>query len=114
MSDATHTQGPWGVNDLAANNANIYLTGLDGTKSPLGYIVQTATTPVAAMIESKADARLIAAAPDLLAALESLLALTELHIAERSKTPEEEDAFLSCPHILQARAEIAKAKETDQ
>lgn len=65
----THTQGPWGVNDLAANNANIYLTGLDDTKSPLGYIVQTATTPVAAMIETKAAAQLIAAAPDLLAAL---------------------------------------------
>ncbi len=71
----THTQGPWGVNALAANNANIYLTGLDGTKSPLGYIVQTATAPIAAMIETKAAAQLIAAAPDLLAALEKLTVL---------------------------------------
>ena len=56
------------------------------------------------------EAHLVAAAPDLLAALENLLALTELHIAERSKTPEEEDSFLSCHHITQARDTIAKAK----
>ena len=60
--------------------------------------------------EIVSDAALIAAAPDLLAALENLLALTELHIAERSKTPEEEDNFLSCHHITQARAAIAKTK----
>ena len=69
----THTQGPWGVNDLAANNADVYLTGLDGTKSPLGYIVQTPAAPIAAMIETKANARLIAAAPRMYIALESLV-----------------------------------------
>lgn len=57
-----------------------------------------------------ANARLSASAPGLLSALENLLSLAELHIAERSKTPEEEDDFLSCPHILQARAEIAKVE----
>lgn len=50
------------------------------------------------------------ATPDLLAALDNLLALTELHIAERSKTPEEEAGFLSCHHIAQARAASTKAK----
>ena len=68
-----HTQEPWGVNDLAANNADVYLTGLDGTKSPLGYIVQTPTAPIAAMIETKANARLIAAAPQMYVALQSMV-----------------------------------------
>ena len=70
----TQTKGPWGVNSLAANNPNVCLTGPDGTKSPLGYIVQTPTTPIAAMIQTEADARLIAAAPDLLAACEEMAA----------------------------------------
>jgi hypothetical protein len=94
MIQSTHTPGPWTVSQ------------------PSGNYIDTSTGSVAALTygASKADAHLIAAAPDLLAALENLLALTELHIAERSKTPEEEDDFLSCPHITQARATIAKAK----
>lgn len=99
----THTQGPWGVNDLAANNANIYLTGLDGTKSPLGYIVQTATAPIAAMIKNKADARLIAAAPDLLAVVCEMLGAAEVDLLDETS-----NVWRSA--MISARAAIAKAE----
>lgn len=74
----THTSGPWGVNELAAGNPDCYLTGNDGRKVEIGYIVQFGSMPIAATIKNIADARLIAAAPDMLAALE--LALERLQI----------------------------------
>lgn len=101
MTNATHTQGPWYVDDdgfIVTGSAETYVKIADGDCSDLD------------IDEREANKRLMATAPDLLSALENLLALTELHIAERSKTPEEEDTFLACHHIAQTRAAIAKAK----
>lgn len=119
MIDATHTSGPWHVEPLqTTNGADIAICAPNN-----GYVVaviqhdpdiQTSDNPDGESVKFHpsdiANAQLIAAAPDLLAALANLLALIELHIAERSKTPEEEDNFLSCHHITQARAAIAKTK----
>jgi hypothetical protein len=57
MTDTTHTPGPWTVSQ------------------PSGNYIDTATGSVAALTygATKADAHLIAAAPDLLAALETAL-----------------------------------------
>ena len=61
MSDATHTQGPWTVSQ------------------PSGNYIDTPTGSVAALTygATKADAHLIAAAPDLLAALYEVLSLCD-------------------------------------
>lgn len=48
------------------------------------------------------------AAPSMAEVLRNLVALTELHIAERSKTPEEEASFLSCSYLVEARAMLAR------
>jgi len=96
----THTQGPWFIRKNFNGCGALDLFG-EGGQTIIGN---------ALLINQEANARLIAAAPDMLAALENLLALTELHIAERSKTPEEEDTFLACHHITQTRAAIAKAR----
>ena len=60
MTDATHTPGPWTVS------------------KPSGNYIDTATGSIAALTygATKADAHLIAAAPDLLVALEYLLEQT--------------------------------------
>lgn len=60
MTDATHTPGPWTVSQ------------------PSGNYIDTPTGSVAALTygATKADAHLIVAAPDLLAALEYLLEQT--------------------------------------
>jgi hypothetical protein len=57
MTHATHTPGPWNVSQ------------------PSGNYIQAPTGGIAALTygASKADAHLIAAAPDMLAALEALL-----------------------------------------
>lgn len=51
-------------------------------------------------------------APAMLAALRAVVALAELHIAERSKTPEEESEFLSCAYLVNARALLARIDGT--
>jgi hypothetical protein len=66
---AQHTPGPWGVNGLAAGG-RVNFTAPNGQAVPLAHIVQAGAKPLAACVENLADARLIAAAPDLLAALE--------------------------------------------
>lgn len=59
MSDTTHTPGPWTVSQPSGN----YITAPTGGIAALTYGA------------TKADAHLIAAAPDLLAALENLTVL---------------------------------------
>lgn len=90
MSDTTHTPGPWTVSQ------------------PSEKYIDTATGSVAALTygATKADAHLIAAAPDLLAALTKLVANWDAnHIPSALDD-------LSPPNldIGAARAAIAKAK----
>lgn len=51
-------------------------------------------------------------APAMLAALRQVVDLAELHIAERSSSPEEESEFLACAYLLNARAILARIDAT--
>jgi len=67
-----YKSGIWGVNKLAVGDCDSYLISQNGEKVQIGYIVQSGSKPIAATIESLHDANLIAAAPDMLAALEAI------------------------------------------
>lgn len=94
---AQHTPGPWDY--VIADNAEIpFVSVTDQNGDAIAYLVEGVG------INVEANARLIAEAPGMLAALREMVALTELHIAERSGTPEEENEFLSCAYLINARA----------
>lgn len=86
MTNATHTPGPW-----------VPTTRTGERLTPATYVVEDADRLPVVMAWRAADARLIAAAPDLLAALESaedVLSETDLHLST----------------LALVRAAIAKAK----
>ena len=67
MTDTTtHTPGPWGCSDTSYHAHDYRLTRPDGSPLPLNVIANDHS-------EQRANARLIAAAPDLLARLEEAL-----------------------------------------
>lgn len=95
MTDTTHTQGPWlcsgtSVSNPQANRPNAIICDVSGWGNR-------------DEAEQIANARLIAAAPDLLAALEDMLNLTL-----------DEDDIAVSSRITKARAAINKAKGIDQ
>lgn len=89
MADNTHTQGPWTVS------------------KPSGNYIEAPTGGIAALTygASKADAHLIAAAPDLLEALRQILEDAEIDCDTEAA------ALAALAEIrVTARAAIAKAK----
>lgn len=90
-SGAKHTPGPWGLK--AASGARSLWRVADA----VGRVIGTISRPYTGVDRADADARLIAAAPELLAALELLTDRMAL-------VPDHEDAILAA-----ARAAIAKA-----
>ena len=95
MSNAQHTPGPWVMDD--AQPGDLFRHVLHGNGDSFGYICRISTNGNA---NADADARLIAAAPELLEALQRLSAQ-----CERLRLPgqTESDAERT------ARAVIAKA-----
>ena len=89
MKDAKHTPGPWQI-------------GYPGVKSQGNYIADCDVSYVFPDDEKRANARLIAAAPDLLAALERCLPFVD-----RIRANSGGDGNLTA---LTARAAIAAAK----
>lgn len=83
---STHTPGPWAAAPIGSGRWAITVS-------------QMRNEDVGAAGFGKADAHLIAAAPELLYALEALLAVTD-----------EYDLPLSDPERIAARAAIAKAR----
>lgn len=99
MSQTTFTPGPWkwhvdGRDNMGSGVLNAYI---DGKNSRLAYVWDV-DKPV-----GKANARLIAAAPDLLEACEALLVEAQL----QDPFEDEDGAAV----LETARAAIAKAKE---
>lgn len=90
----THTPGPWilGTYDHAVHN-------ITGPKGEMPFI---ATIP-SGRDNREANARLIAAAPDLLAALQAMMTIAEITTAAN------QDGLINCDILAKARAAIAKA-----
>lgn len=116
---ATHTPGPWRTGDLAVT--------IFGPKSdhpaPVTIAHLATPGPRLSVSEQKANARLIAAAPEMLAALESIIdsahdntsELFGLHMRERGTTTPKNRAIASgltedLKRVQRARAIIAKAR----
>lgn len=93
MSESKHTPGPWAVGKRDSALI-LYHDPELGTSDQVAHACRI-------MREWEANARLVAAAPDLLAALESLLAHVTLDVG----LPEHEAT------IIKARRAIARAKE---
>lgn len=97
MSNAKHTPGPWGYSQWPDQSIfNIHAGGF----AEAFAVVKNVENAHRGMgsVETRANARLIAAAPELLAALEAMLNYANLGAYERA------DA------VKAARAAIAKAK----
>jgi hypothetical protein len=106
MTQATHTPGPWTIipptkyesEKILAGDRKHYVATFKG----FGYIIDPAVSGAyRSMAETHANARLIAAAPELLAVLE--MAVLRVELANSDGNP-----ILSA-WLLDARAAIAKA-----
>jgi hypothetical protein len=112
MTSATHTPGPWseGITDWSVDN--------DGENTCVHILADNRDDPVCIVVEGAAygrdaqldaNARLIAAAPAMLGALETAVALLEIW---RGWTPGYSTAhtdFESLPEVRKARAAIHQA-----
>lgn len=88
MGNQTHTQGPWLIQPPEGKGVMHFVWRTNGDEANTGY------RRIARDIENPADATLIAAAPDLLAALEA--ARTEIPFAlEGSALTDQIDAAIS-------------------
>lgn len=96
-----HTPGPWWANIDAATGYR-WVVG-----DPESWIPRIACCPLYSEYPVDANARLIAAAPDLLAALEKTYSL--MMAGDVDREPHEEEAR-KIEAFLAARAAIAKAK----
>ena len=97
-NETKHTPGPWRIEDGEEGGYRIHYSGLvsNGASVVVGQLI-SGYTP------SLEDARLIAAAPELLAALENALEDMRKHYACLPDDPGTDE-------MRQARAAIAKAK----
>lgn len=102
MSERAHTPGPWGFEYTEDNKRIIIGKGL--VEGPDGYDVAEVYSDDCPYEEAEANARLIAAAPELLHEIKHLVRLLE---------PLEQDGTLNVPGLASlngARAAIAKAE----
>jgi len=97
MDEVRHTPGPWVIDA----NDRYHVESPDGSALPWS-IATISGSAGPGTNRSEANARLIAAAPDLLAALEKLLSYNEAIMADRINYRPED-------HASVARAAIAKA-----
>lgn len=109
MSNTKHTPGPW----IVASDKTSVLQVTPDTDSPFPCVVDCASGYNAMSFgEAKENARLIAAAPDLLAALEALVALHYSWSRGSAYVPVEFEKKNDAA-ITAARVAITKATGTD-
>lgn len=101
MSNAAHTPGPWGLgdSDLHVSQMSVHFLHKDAKHSTICRMVDSKHGMH--WTEVYANARLIAAAPDLLAALEKFVGHFDGNVG---------DHHIEHYAIPEARAAIAKAK----
>lgn len=101
VSEVTHTPGPWDFKNHGADHffATNHQYGVASLNKPTRWVAQVEGLGV----EAAANARLIAAAPDLLAALKDLLWMAD------AEPTTEEDVEWGKKAIAAAKAAIAKA-----
>jgi hypothetical protein len=107
MTTSEHTPGPWAIDDYGAIRAD--MPNDDGCVevahriySPLGLDYGNVRTRPMTLIEAQANARLIAAAPDLLEAIEGMI--------EWFVEADEYADYEELETVKVARKAIAKAK----
>lgn len=104
MSNAKHTPGPWfivdSVNGDWPTGCEICIDNVEGGNPDTDYCIASAVHGDPEKL--KANARLIATAPDLLDALETLVEHFEYYMGDNE-----------CRPLENARAAIAKARGTD-
>ena len=101
MTEAKHTTGPWTVGSSTGHNASHVYCGDDAICTVYGIFAHQSVAQVANdphCIEGMANARLIAAAPDMLAELRDIL---DWALVEKAALPPQE--------IEHIRAVVAKA-----
>jgi hypothetical protein len=102
MSGAMHTPGPWALFEVGDRIKRMCPAAVE-TKTSILTVVGEDETTFAAVLEI-ADARLIAAAPDLLEALEDVLSEWVRDLTDAGEEDIEERAYVKF-----ARAAISKA-----
>jgi hypothetical protein len=117
MSETKHTPGPWRVAERYHVHAIVDAKGQDlcyqdhsaytGPGEPAGCVTSRGRSPE----ELRANARLIAAAPELLAALKDTLCLAEAYFDALPDDGEAQDHYMASV-IEPARNAIAKAEGT--
>jgi hypothetical protein len=100
----THTPGPWHIGEKRRDEIDIKHANKD-TPGAISLVLAKAIARQSWTDEGEANARLIAAAPDLLAALEQLIELCAVGDVDEST-----EALGWGATILSAKAAIARAK----
>jgi hypothetical protein len=101
-----HTLGPWKTDDIESGDCNRYVLAGNHEEAQIIARITLKTFVGPTQSESEANARLIAAAPELLEALRNIL----MHIGKgRENGVEWVCEPIHCDEIKDARAAIAKA-----
>ena len=102
MKKATHTPGPWTVTALRKY--------FDLDQFEIRKPLTTITDTIATVYESNANARLIAAAPDMLEALRELRMYADLKLKQHRQDYSEEHCMVQTAIRMIATADAAIAK----
>lgn len=104
MTEAKHTPGPWHLEEMGYNSSSYYIRGSSESgdrltigKGAVAHIPRSTVNPM------EANARLIAAAPELLEALKAMLEAEYAH--EWEDYSSEELTVLEKAHAAIAKAE---------
>jgi hypothetical protein len=96
---SAHTPGPWSLSGVMALDTPMWIVSVPGEQARIEISDYSQ--------ESEANARLIAAAPDLLAALEGLVEVAKAALEEVNRDGAE---WHVAAELAEARAAIAKAR----
>lgn len=111
MSTSKHTPGPWSVDDFGAGQRVVVKgrAGFSGDYRIADAHFSSDLARCARVSEMQANARLIAAAPELLDGCNALLGLLQLVCDRDDVSPALREVLITNHRIEEARAALAKA-----